>query len=405
MIRLSACITLCLVSVATVTWSVAVADTEQQDSFEPLFNGTDLNNWVCTNTPQETWTPQNGILICSGEPYGEIRTKEMFQNFILEVEWRHLVPKGNAGIFIWADDLPARGVPFHRGIEVQVLEVAAGNSQFHTSHGDIFPIHGAIMVPDNGRGGSRAFPTEWRARPAPEWNHFRITGLDGTITLAVNGRVVTSGHNCSPRKGYICLESEGGVVHYRNMRIKRLPDTTIADEHTAIADRGYRTVYNGLTLSGWRTDRRLQDHVAEADGWMASDWKLKHRGTGPGKRLICDLSGQLAFICDFRQLSPTATARFFLVGEDHPTGILDLTHPEVAGQLVRPGSFNRLEYENMQDRLVIRLNGTKIRQIDLVDADRNQTTLIVEASGSMDFANLFSRPGLQPVDQSPGESR
>ena len=79
------------------------------------------------------------------------------------------------------------------------------------------------MTPVNGRGGSRAFPIENRSNPSPEWNHYRIECVDGEISLAVNGKVVTRGEDCIPRKGYICLESEGGIVHYRNVRIRELP--------------------------------------------------------------------------------------------------------------------------------------------------------------------------------------
>ena len=79
-----------------------------------------------------------------------------------------------------------------------------------------FPIHGAKMTPVNGRGGSRAFPTENRSLPSPQWNHYRIECRDGEVSLAVNGKLVTQGKACSPRKGYICIESEGGIVHYRN---------------------------------------------------------------------------------------------------------------------------------------------------------------------------------------------
>ena len=89
----------------------------------------------------------------------------MYENFIMEVEWRHLKPRGNAGIFVWADAYTAKGQPFHRGVEVQVLENAYGNTRGYTTHGDIFPIHGAKMTPINGRGGSRAFacgrPASW----------------------------------------------------------------------------------------------------------------------------------------------------------------------------------------------------------------------------------------------------
>src|SRR5688572_22271357 len=126
--------------------------------FIPLFNGHDLGGWNNVNCAPDTWRWTNGVLYCTGAPIGELRTERMFQNFILEVEWRHLKPKGNAGIFVWADALTARGQPFIRGIEVQVLD--GHEAKWYTSDGDIFPIHGAKMTPFNGRGGDRAYPTD-----------------------------------------------------------------------------------------------------------------------------------------------------------------------------------------------------------------------------------------------------
>ena len=67
-----------------------------------------------------------------------------------------------------------------------------------TSDGDVFPIHGATMVPVNGRGGMRAFPSEKRSHPSPQWNHYRIECIDGTLRLAVNGKVVTRGLAMQP---------------------------------------------------------------------------------------------------------------------------------------------------------------------------------------------------------------
>ena len=129
--------------------AVAGAD-KPQDDFRRLFNGTDLTGWVRVNTAPSTWTVKDEMLICSGRPIGELRTDRMYQNFILDLEWRHMKPRGNAGVFVWADDITARGVPFHRSIEVQVLENAYGNTRSYTTHGDIFPIHGARMTPNEG---------------------------------------------------------------------------------------------------------------------------------------------------------------------------------------------------------------------------------------------------------------
>lgn len=171
----------------------------ESESFRPLFNGTDLSGWVNVNCAPGTWSATNGLIFCTGAPIGELRTTRMFQNFVLELEWRHLKAQGNAGVFVWADALTARGEPFIRGVEVQVLDGREGPG--HTSDGDIFPIHGARMVPVNGRGGDRAFPSEKRMKPSPEWNHYRIECVDGAIALAVNGKVVTRGSEASPRRG------------------------------------------------------------------------------------------------------------------------------------------------------------------------------------------------------------
>lgn len=360
------------------------------DDFESLFDGTHLDHWIRTNTPEETWTVHSGLLMCTGKPYGEIRTKEMFENFILELEWRHVLPRGNAGIFVWADDIPSRGVPFHRGIEVQVLELGYGASQHHTSDGDIFPIHGATMEPDNGRGGSRAFPTEARVKPTPEWNHFRITCNDGDITLAVNGKVVTSGRNCQPRKGYICLESEGGVVHYRNIRIQRLPSTNAGEQETAIADRGYESVYSGLTLTGWKTAARQLDNAKEADGWIVDDWKLRHLPWAPERpvRLDCGRASATGFLCDFRLAGEQSAARFSLLGAENADGILDTGDSRLSEHLSDHGQWNRLEYDTADGKLRILLNGKELPQ---VDAGQNEVTLILEADGAVDYANLFVR--------------
>ena len=131
-----------------------------ENDFTTLFNGKDLTGWVRVNVAPDTFTVKDGMIVCNGIPTGELRTERMYENFILELEYRHMKPKGNAGVFIWADDLTAPGQPFIRGIEVQVLD--GRNSENYTSHGDVFPIHGATMKPDRPHPGgwNRCLPSE-----------------------------------------------------------------------------------------------------------------------------------------------------------------------------------------------------------------------------------------------------
>lgn len=264
----------------------------QESGFRPIFNGEDLSGWAQVNCAPSTWTVQDNRIVCSGFPTGVLRTDRMYENFVLELEYRHLKAGGNAGLFIWSDPLTARGQPFTRSVEVQVMDGLEGT--WYTSDGDIFPIHGATLTPENGRGGQRAFPTEARTNPSPLWNHYRVTCLNGEVSLAVNGKVVTRGREASPRKGYICLEAEGSLVHFRNLRLKELPSSESLDpKHVAREAEDFRPLYNGVDLSGWKASDAHRVH------WKVADWILDFDGTGP------DLWTEESFedfvlICDWR---------------------------------------------------------------------------------------------------------
>jgi hypothetical protein len=380
---------LTLIATALLFPSVVLGQDDHQ-GFVPLFNGRDFSGWVRTNTPESTWSYQDGMIVCTGKPIGEIRTERMYQNFILELEWRHMVPGGNAGIFLFADDITARGVPFHRGIEVQVLENAYGNTQGYTTHGDIFPIHGAKMVPVNGRGGDRAFPTENRSNPSPEWNHYRITAIDGEVTLAVNGKVVTKGQQCSPRKGYICLESEGGVVHYRNVRIKELPETPVPAEETAIANRGYDSIYSGLDLRGW------QNNATVNNPWQARDWVLAHDGPAAERHsLIHDqVLENFGFVIDFKLNQPESVFSLALTNAEPNQDLDPVLFYTTANQderLVTPGQWNRLEGTVIGSDVTVSLNGHPIEHQHPLKNLASKRQLTLMASGPTDFANLYIR--------------
>ena len=73
-------------------------------------------------------------MVETGVATGVLRTDRHYENFILELEWKHLHAGGNAGLFVWSDPLTAPGVPFTRSIEVQILD--GRNSETYTSHGD-----------------------------------------------------------------------------------------------------------------------------------------------------------------------------------------------------------------------------------------------------------------------------
>lgn len=286
---------------------------QDADGFVPMFNGKDLSGWRAVNVAADTFRWEDGMVITTGVPTGFMATEKMYENFIVELEWRHLKEGGNSGVFIWGEGLPAPGVPYARGIEVQVLDLGyeknKGAWEWFTSHGDIFPIWGATMTPvePTAKSGKRSFPSEKRVKPSPEWNHYRVECNNGEIKLHVNGKHVTTGRDCVPRKGYLCLESEGSEAHFRNVRIKELPSTGATPEQTARGYEGFRQLLNGRDLTGWKVTPENQEvwsvnglHVVAKAGvkgsnldlWteksyrdftLVADWKFR---TKPVKKMV-----------------------------------------------------------------------------------------------------------------------
>ncbi|MEM7392703.1 MAG: DUF1080 domain-containing protein [Verrucomicrobiota bacterium] len=268
-----------------------------EDGFVPLFNGKNLDGWVNVNCAPSTWSVKDGMIHCTGKPIGELRTTRHYENFIIELEWRHLKPGGNAGLFVWSNPISAPGQPFLRAVEVQILDNGYGQSKSYTTHGDIFPIHGAKMIPDPPSRGSRSFPTEHRSKSSPEWNHYRVTCNDGVVKLEVNGKEVSGGRNCVYRKGYIALESEGSPIDFRNLRIKELPSTNPKPEEIAPLDEGFVCLYNGVDFSGWKYPEGHQGH------WKVNDWRIRYDGKSEAgdKNLWTEKSYKdFTLICDWR---------------------------------------------------------------------------------------------------------
>jgi len=270
--------------------------------FVDLFNGRDLAGWVRVNCAPDTFKARDGLIVCTGVPRGFMRSQRQYENFVLELEWRHMKARGNAGVFIWSHPQAVPGGPFARSIEVQILD--GRNTESYTSHGDIFSIQGASMVPDrpHPKGWQRCLPSERRCKPMGEWNHYRITCRDGAIKLSVNGKEVSGGSQCNPRKGYVCLESEGSETHFRNIRVKELPSSGTAPEYVAPQATGLRSLFTGVDLSGWRQDSGHEGHWRARDGRMLYDGK----SAAKDKNLWTEKSfGDFVLSCDWRLTGKT----------------------------------------------------------------------------------------------------
>jgi hypothetical protein len=279
-------------TVVSVICAAASPVAAQEPEWIQLFNGTDLGGWVQVNCAPSTWSVRDGMIVCTGKPRGVLRTEQMYENYVLELEWRHVKEGGNAGLMVHADALPQVGAPYPRSVEVQVMD---------GDHGSIFGIRGCTVTPlTNPRGANRARALEERAKPAGQWNRYALTSKDGALELEVNGKLVTRVKDCSQVKGYICLESERSEVHFRNIRLTPLPGSDPPAERIAQADEGFVPLFDGLTFAGWKHLKGFEGHWVADDGVIRCDGKVEVERGGERSLWSEKEYGDFVLVADWR---------------------------------------------------------------------------------------------------------
>ena len=206
------------------------AEPTNPPQWRSLFNGRDLSGWVNVNTDPDTWSVRDGLLHCKGTPIGVMRSDRQYENFLLHIEWRHMELGGNSGVFIWSDARPGERNRLPNGVEVQMLEHDWVNQHIRDGvkpplayvHGELFGVGGVETVPDTPRG-TRSRSIENRTKARGQWNVYDVAAVDGVVKLAVNGKFVNGLAKATQKKGYLCLESEGAEIHFRNIQILELP--------------------------------------------------------------------------------------------------------------------------------------------------------------------------------------
>ena len=219
----------------------ALLPAQTPPQWRDLFNGRDLSGWVNVNTDPDTWSVKDGLLVCKGKPIGVMRSDKQYENFILHIEWRHMEPGGNSGVFVWSNAVPGEKNRLPNGVEVQMLDTEWVNLHKKPDgelppvayvHGELFGVGGVETVPDNPRG-PRSKSIENRVQGTKQWNTYDVVAVDGVIKLAVNGKFVNGISKSTQKKGYLCLESEGAEIHFRNIKILELPEGVTSPEQAA----------------------------------------------------------------------------------------------------------------------------------------------------------------------------
>ncbi len=183
----------------------------------------DLSN--CDYEPG-TWKMKDGVLINSSNNNKNIWTKDTYEDFILDLEFK-VAKNTNSGVIYHA--ATTKGWDWVQ----QAFEVQIGDS-----HGQEINSHicGAIF--------DALAPTENMVKPVGQWNHMIITVKGSVTKVVLNGTEVinmdvdlwdTANKNPDgsknkykmplrdfPRSGVIGLQDHGYPVWYRNIKIRKL---------------------------------------------------------------------------------------------------------------------------------------------------------------------------------------
>ena len=148
---------------------------------------------------------QELVLVCSGEPKGFLYTTESCSEFELTLEWKY--PKdadGNSGVLVYTQDEPRI---WPTSMQVQLHQPKAGS---------VFPSGDAMSDHT-----SEAEPN--LARPVNVWNEAKIVSRGGRLSVEVNSKKAGEVSGAKPASVSIALQSEGSVVHFRRIRLRKLP--------------------------------------------------------------------------------------------------------------------------------------------------------------------------------------
>ena len=193
---------------------------ELAEGFLPLFNGKDLTGWTGNLAGYQA---ENGAIVVHPEKSGgNLYSENIYGDFVLRFDFQ-LTPGANNGIGIRT---PLKGDAAYVGMEIQVLDSE------HPKYSQLQPYqyHGSVygVIPAR-----RGF-----LLPTGEWNREEISIKGNQIKVTLNGTVITEGdlaeaskngtmdHKEHPglqrKEGHIGFLGHGDVVHFKNIRIKKL---------------------------------------------------------------------------------------------------------------------------------------------------------------------------------------
>ena len=289
-----------------------LTESEKRSGWELLFDGTSLEGFkgYQQDTPGAGWQVIDGAIVRT-EAAGDLLTKEMYDSFEIQLEYR-ISKAGNSGLMFHVSEDGKR--PWYSGPEVQIIDNDAGKDgqkagwlyQLYEPHEKkwVMRIEKAAGLPVK--------ELVDATRPAGEWNHLYLRVTPGSSEVCLNGvsyyKFVVGNDDWNKRvakskfskfeqfgkagNGHLCFQDHGDEVAFRSIKVRRLPDGKLPRK-PADGTLSLEAVpaFPGLTWEGWSP---LSD-----DGKPVPPLRplmVTHANDGSGRRFIVEQSGLIYVI-------------------------------------------------------------------------------------------------------------
>lgn len=186
---------------------------QDEDNFESLFNGENLEGWIGATDKYEV---VNGAIRCQAGHGGNLITQETYTDFVVRLQFK-LPPGGNNGLAIRTPN--AQVDPAHQAMELQVLDDTAEKYatlepyQYHGSAYTIAAAHRGYL------------------RPVGQWNYQEVRVVGDHVTVTLNGFKILDVHTLDAKpdhpfnsraEGHFGFCGHNDPVEFRNILIKRV---------------------------------------------------------------------------------------------------------------------------------------------------------------------------------------
>ena len=212
---------------ASADTTAAAQPASTTEDWQDLMSLDEWRNFKSDST-SAAWEMQDGMLTFNGEEGGDLITRDQYDNFELEMEWK-ISEGGNSGLMFHVVEGDTVDATYYSGPEYQLLDNERHPDAKIEKHraGDNYDLQKSTVE---------------TVKPAGEWNTTRLIVDDGKVEHYLNGEKVVEYELWTPeweamvadskfaefpaygqaRMGHIALQDHGDVVSFRNIRVRQL---------------------------------------------------------------------------------------------------------------------------------------------------------------------------------------